>query len=167
ATPWLARRFGILRAYGAVVLGFTVASAGCALVPSVGLLVVAGVVRGLAGAPMVPLAMSLILAPSRSGDRGRGMPASAGIVLFAAPALGPAFGGLLISAFGWRSVFLVNVPVGLLALAGVRAARRPLPPGWVPLPPGWAVLAPSASLPALAPPPSPPPILPLPPPHPP
>src|SRR5262249_58369261 len=61
--------------------------------------------------------------------RGRGMPASAGIVLFAAPALGPAIGGLLISAFGWRSVFLVNVPVGLLALAGVRAARRGLPPG--------------------------------------
>ena len=129
ATPWLARRFGILRAYGAVLLGFTLASAGCALVPSVGLLVVARVVQGLAGAPMVPLAMSLILDPSRSGDRGRGMPASAGIVLFAAPALGPAIGGLLISAFGWRSVFLVNVPVGLLALAGVRAARRALPPG--------------------------------------
>jgi predicted MFS family arabinose efflux permease len=56
------------------------------------------------------------------------MPASAGLVLFAAPALGPAVGGLLISAFGWRSVFLVNVPVGLLALAGVRAARRAGPP---------------------------------------
>jgi MFS family permease len=49
-----------------------------------------------------------------------------------APALGPAVGGLLISAFGWRSVFLVNVPVGLLALAGVRAARRTLPAGGEP-----------------------------------
>jgi len=129
ATPWLARRFGTLRAYGAALLAFTLVSAGCALVPSVGLLIAARVVQGLTGAPMVPLAMSLIFDPSRSGERGRGMPASAGLVLFAAPALGPAIGGLLISAFGWRSVFLVNLPVGLLALAGVRAARRALPPG--------------------------------------
>jgi len=130
ATPWLARRFGTLRAYGVALLAFTVASAGCALVPTVGLLIAARVVQGLAGAPMVPLAMSLILDPSRSRGRARGMPASAGLVLFAAPALGPAVGGLLISAFGWRSVFLVNAPVGLLALAGVRAgAGRALPAG--------------------------------------
>src|SRR5499425_721176 len=129
ATPWLARRFGTLRAYGAALFAFTVASAGCALVPTVGLLIAARVTQGLAGAPMVPLAMSLILDPSRSGGRARGMPASAGLVLFAAPALGPAIGGLLISASGWRSVFLVNLPVGLLALAGVRAARRARPAG--------------------------------------
>jgi EmrB/QacA subfamily drug resistance transporter len=126
ATPWLARRYGTLPAYGAALLALTLASAVCALVPSVTLLIVARVVQGLAGAPMVPLAMSLILDPARAGDRTRGMPASAGVVLFAAPALGPAVGGLLISAFGWRSVFLVNVPIGLLALAGVRAARRAL-----------------------------------------
>ena len=55
------------------------------------------------------------------------MPASAGIVLFAAPALGPAIGGLLISGFGWRSVFLINLPVGLLALAAARTARTAIP----------------------------------------
>ena len=127
ATPWLARRYGTLPAYGAALLAFTLASAVCALVPGVALLIAARVVQGLAGAPMVPLAMSLILGPARGGDRTRGMPASAGVLLFAAPALGPAVGGLLISAFGWRSVFLVNVPIGLLALAGVRAAGRALP----------------------------------------
>src|SRR6516165_3670310 len=126
ATPWLARRYGTLPAYGAALLAFTLASAACALVPNVTLLIAARVVQGLAGAPMVPLAMSLILDPARAGDRTRGMPASAGLVLFAAPALGPAVGGLLISAFDWRSVFLVNVPIGLLALVGVRAARRAL-----------------------------------------
>jgi EmrB/QacA subfamily drug resistance transporter len=126
ATPWLARRYGTLPAYGAALLAFTLASAACALVPSVALLIAARVVQGLAGAPMVPLAMSLILGPARAGDRTRGMPASAGVVLFAAPALGPAVGGLLIGTFGWRSVFLVNLPIGLLALAGVRAARRAL-----------------------------------------
>ena len=125
-TPWLARRFGALRAYSAALLAFTLASAACALVPGVGLLIAARVVQGLVGAPMVPLAMSLIIDPKRGA---RGMPASAGIVLFAAPALGPAVGGLLISGFGWRSVFLINLPVGLLALAATRTARRAVPGG--------------------------------------
>jgi EmrB/QacA subfamily drug resistance transporter len=124
STPWLARRFGTLRAYGAALLAFTLASAACAMVPSVGLLIAARVAQGLVGAPMVPLAMSLILDPRRGA---RGMPASAGIVLFAAPALGPAVGGLLITGFGWRSVFLINLPVGLLALAAAHAARRAVP----------------------------------------
>jgi EmrB/QacA subfamily drug resistance transporter len=126
ATPWLARRFGTLPAYAAAMLAFTLASAACALVPGVGLLIAARMVQGLAGAPMVPLAMSLILDPRRGA---RSMPASAGIVLFAAPALGPALGGLLISGFGWRSVFLINLPIGLLALAAVRTARRAIPGG--------------------------------------
>jgi EmrB/QacA subfamily drug resistance transporter len=125
-TPWLARRFGTLPAYGAAMIAFTLASAACALVPTVGLLIAARVVQGLVGAPMVPLAMSLILDPERGGGA-RSMPASAGIVLFAAPALGPAVGGLLIGTFGWRSVFLINLPIGLLALAGVRTARRAAP----------------------------------------
>jgi predicted MFS family arabinose efflux permease len=72
ATPWLARRFGTLRAYGAALFAFTVASAGCALVPTVGLLIAARAVQGLVGAAMVPLAMSLILDPGRSRDRARG-----------------------------------------------------------------------------------------------
>lgn len=46
------------------------------------------------------------------------------MLLFAAPALGPAIGGLLISEFGWRSVFLINLPVGIVAWAGVRRGRR-------------------------------------------
>ena len=125
-TPWLARRFGALPAYSAAMVAFTLASAVCALVPTVGLLIGARVVQGLVGAPMVPLAMSLILDPRRGA---RSMPASAGIVLFAAPAIGPALGGLLIGGFGWRSVFLINLPIGLLALAGVRTARRALPGG--------------------------------------
>jgi EmrB/QacA subfamily drug resistance transporter len=128
ATPWLARRFGTMPAYTAALAGFVLASAACAVVPSVGLLIAARVVQGLLGAPMVPLAMGLLL--GRDGAA-RTMPPSAGIMLFAAPALGPALGGLLIGAFGWRSVFLVNVPVGLAALAGLRLLRRTRggPPG--------------------------------------
>src|ERR1039457_3672794 len=71
-SPWLARRFGTMRAYTAVLLGFTLASAACALAPDV---------------------------------------------------------GLLISGFGWRSVFLINVPIGLAALAAAVFAGAPGPTG--------------------------------------
>jgi EmrB/QacA subfamily drug resistance transporter len=128
-TPWLARRFGTLPAYQAALIGFIVASACCALAPSVGVLIATRVLQGLAGAPMVPLAMGLLLGRGSGNGGARTMPASAGLLLFAAPALGPAIGGLLISGFGWRSVFLINLPIGLAAWAGVRPARRTLAGG--------------------------------------
>jgi predicted MFS family arabinose efflux permease len=70
---------------------------------------------------MVPLAMGRLISDSETR---RNIPASFGIVFFAAPALGPALGGLLIGQFGWRSVFLINLPVGLAALAGTVAVAR-------------------------------------------
>ena len=126
ATPWLARRFGTLPAYQTALAGFIVASACCALAPDVGVLIATRVLQGLAGAPMVPLAMGLLLGRSNGV---RTMPVSAGLLLFAAPALGPAIGGLLISGFGWRSVFLINLPIGIAAWVGVRPARRALADG--------------------------------------
>ncbi len=122
ASPWLARRFGPVPAYRAALAGFVLASAACALVPNIGLLIAARVLQGLLGAPMVPLAMGLLLGKDGAAKT---MPPSAGIMLFAAPALGPALGGLLIGAFGWRSVFLINLPIGLAALAGLRLLGRP------------------------------------------
>jgi len=122
-TPWLARRFGTLPAYQAALAGFIAASACCALAPTVGVLIATRVLQGLAGAPMVPLAMGLLLGRNNGA---RTMPVSAGLLLFAAPALGPAIGGLLISEFGWRSVFLINLPVGIAAWAGVQPTRRAL-----------------------------------------
>ena len=76
---------------------------------------------------MVPLAMGLLLGKGTGGVRT--MPVSAGLLLFAAPALGPAIGGLLISEFGWRSVFLINLPVGIAAWVGVQRGRRALAGG--------------------------------------
>jgi EmrB/QacA subfamily drug resistance transporter len=125
-TPWLARRFGTLPAYQAALVSFIAASACCALAPNVGVLIATRVLQGLAGAPMVPLAMGLLLGKHNGV---RTMPVSAGLLLFAAPALGPAIGGLLISGFGWRSVFLINVPIGIAAWVGLLPARRALAGG--------------------------------------
>jgi EmrB/QacA subfamily drug resistance transporter len=126
ATSYLARRFGTLPVYRASLIAFTLASAACAAAPTVGTLLAARVVQGLAGAPLVPLAMSMLLG---SGDTTRSMSPLAGILLFLGPALGPSVGGGLIGTAGWRAIFLINVPIG--ALAALSAVRIPtaLAPG--------------------------------------
>jgi EmrB/QacA subfamily drug resistance transporter len=139
-TAYLARRFGTLPVYLASVIGFTIASALCALAPDAALLVAARVVQGLVAAPLVPLAMSMLLGRSanqgRSADGGRRGARSisplAGLMLFLGPALGPTVGGALIAAVGWRAIFLINVPVGALAAVAVRFVPAALAPGRTP-----------------------------------
>ena len=85
-TAYLARRFGTLPVYRASVIAFTIASALCATAPDAGLLVAARVVQGLVAAPLVPLAMSMLLG---GGGSARSISPLAGIMLFLGPALGP------------------------------------------------------------------------------
>src|SRR5262249_38851698 len=117
ASPFLARRFGTIRVYTASLTGFIIASAICAAAPNVPVLIAARAVQGLAGAPLVPLAMSLLLAKQGTGRR---IPVAAGLLFFLAPALGPTLSGLLIAVGGWPSIFLVNIPLGLAGLFGLR-----------------------------------------------
>lgn len=126
ASAYLAKRFGTREVYIASLVGFTLASVACALAQSTGTLVAARVVQGLLGAPLVPLAMGMLLG---SGGAREQMSPAAGIVLFLAPALGPSIGGVLISTFGWQSVFLVNVPFALIGLAGVLGMAPGVAPG--------------------------------------
>ncbi len=118
-SAFLAKRFGTKRVYLASLLGFTIASALCAFAPSIGFLIAARVLQGALGAPLVPLAMGMLL--GRSGAA-RDMPAAGGILLFLAPAIGPTLGGALVEAFGWPSIFLVNLPLGLLGFFAVLRA---------------------------------------------
>ncbi|HEV2370766.1 MAG TPA: DHA2 family efflux MFS transporter permease subunit [Streptosporangiaceae bacterium] len=132
ATSWLARRFGTLPVYTVSLLGFTLASGCCAAAPDVRLLIAARLTQGLAGAPLVPLAMSMLL-----GGRGgtRTVSPLAGMLLFLAPALGPTVGGALIAAGGWRSIFLINVPIGVVAAAAARRIPARRAPGRAPTAP--------------------------------
>lgn len=132
ATASLARRFGTLAVYRAGIVGFTAASAGCAFAPGINSLITARAVQGLLAAPLVPLAMSMLL--GRGGAR-RAMSPTAGMLLFLGPALGPSVGGLLIgvdllgAGDGWRLVFLVNLPIGLAAYGAARQVPARLAPG--------------------------------------
>jgi EmrB/QacA subfamily drug resistance transporter len=116
ARAYLAKRFGTSRVYLASLLGFTLASALCALAPTMGLLIAARALQGALGAPLVPLAMGMLLG---QGGAARQMPPAAGIVLFLAPAIGPTAGGLLLHVGCWPLIFLINVPFGLLGAFGI------------------------------------------------
>jgi MFS family permease len=113
-TAYLAKRFGTLRVYTVSMVIFVAVSAACAFAPNIEFLIAVRALQGFSGAPRVPLALSIQL--GKDGIGGGKVPISAALVLFLAPALGPTLGGLLIGAGGWRWIFLVNVPVGIIGL---------------------------------------------------
>ena len=95
---------------------FTAGSLLCATAPSVPLLVGARVLQAAGGAMLVPAGQLLVMAAFPPEERMKVIGAMAGTAALAA-ALGPVLGGLMVDLGGWRLVFLVNVPIGLAALA--------------------------------------------------
>lgn len=94
---------------------FTLASLACGVAPTLGLLIAARAAQGLGAAIMMALSLAFVgetVPPERIG-RTMGL---LGTMSAVGTALGPALGGLLIVTAGWRSIFLVNLPVGLLTL---------------------------------------------------
>jgi EmrB/QacA subfamily drug resistance transporter len=119
----LGDRLGRRRVFLAGLAVFTVASAACAAAPTLPLLIAARAVQALGAALVMPTSLALLLAayPPERRAAAVGTWASLGAV---AAALGPPLGGLLVEA-SWRWVFLVNVPVGVVALvAGMRVLRE-------------------------------------------
>ena len=123
-SAWLGDRVGAKRLFLAALALFAAASAACAMAGGLGWLVLARLVQGMAGAMMLPVARLLVLRQARKDEILRAMtwltmPALLG------PIAGPPVGGLLTDAFGWRAVFLVNLPV---AAVGILLAARKVPP---------------------------------------
>jgi EmrB/QacA subfamily drug resistance transporter len=123
--------FGYKRMFMVGVLGFAVVSLLCGLSGNEGELVVARLAQGLTGAVMVPQVLALITASYPPAERARAL-GWFGVTMGLAFVLGQVLGGALVEAAGWRSIFLVNVPVGVLALIAtarvvphVLSERRP------------------------------------------
>jgi EmrB/QacA subfamily drug resistance transporter len=113
------------RLFLAGLAGFTIGSALCASAPSVPLLVAARVLQAAGGALLVPASQLLVMAAFPPEQRMKVIGAMAAVAALAS-ALGPVLGGLMVDLGGWRLVFLVNLPIGLAALALGR--RMPAPP---------------------------------------
>lgn len=133
---WLAERFGARRVFTAAIAVFTIASLLCALSPNLAFLCVARMLQGLGGAMMVPVGRLVVL---RDADRKEFLEAIAYLTWPAliAPVLAPVVGGLLVSYASWHWIFLINVPLGVVAfmvatrvVPDIRARKVP-PPDWV------------------------------------
>jgi EmrB/QacA subfamily drug resistance transporter len=111
----LGDRFGRKRIFVIGLISFTLASVGCALATTAGMLVVARAVQGAAGALLVPGSLAIIGSSFHDADRGRAIGAWSGLAGVAS-AVGPFLGGWLIDAFSWRWVFLVNLPIAVVAV---------------------------------------------------
>jgi len=102
---------------------FTLASVACGVAPALWLLIAARAAQGLGAAIMLALTMAFVADTVPAARTGRAM-GMLGTMSAVGTALGPSLGGVLISGLGWRAIFLVNVPLGVVTFA---LARRHLP----------------------------------------
>src|SRR3954453_15404346 len=112
---WAADRFGTKRLYMLALLLFTLGSALCATADSIEQLVAYRVLQGLGGGMLMPIGMTIIIRAAGPQRIGRLM-AVLGIPMLLGPIAGPILGGWLIEAASWHWIFLINVPIGAVAL---------------------------------------------------
>lgn len=117
-TGFLVTRFGRKPVFVIAVLGFTVASVLCGLATSLEQMVLYRLLQGVFGAPLVPLSQSVLLDSYPRERHGSAM-AIWGVGVMVGPILGPTLGGWLTEYYNWRWVFFINVPVGILTIAGL------------------------------------------------
>src|SRR6195952_4749961 len=117
---WLAGRFGRKRVLSVSIVGFVVASMLCGMAQSLPQIVAFRLLQGFFGAALVPLSQSILLDIYTPAERGSAM-ALFGVSVMVGPVLGPVIGGWLTDNLTWRWVFYINVPLGMLAFAGVTA----------------------------------------------
>jgi EmrB/QacA subfamily drug resistance transporter len=112
---YLASLFGRKRIFIIGLTVFTLGSLLCAISPSIGWLIAFRVVQGIGGGMMLPLGAALAFDQFPQEQRARAS-ALIGIPILFAPVFGPILGGYLTDTFDWHSIFIVNLPVGIIAV---------------------------------------------------
>jgi DHA2 family multidrug resistance protein len=115
---WLADRFGRKKLFIVCVAGFTVASLLCALAQNIEEIVLFRLLQGMAGAALVPLSQAVLL-DSYTVEERSGAMAIWGIGVMLGPIMGPTIGAWLTDNYSWHWVFLINLPIGLITVAGL------------------------------------------------
>jgi DHA2 family multidrug resistance protein len=112
---WLGHRFGKKTYFLFSLVGFTLASVLCGMSTSLPLLVIARVLQGLTGGGLLAKAQAILFEtfPKEEQAMAQGF---FGAIVIAGPAIGPTLGGYLVTNVGWRWIFFVNVPIGIVAI---------------------------------------------------
>lgn len=114
-TGWAADRFGTKRLYILALFLFTVGSVLCATATSIEMLIGFRVLQGLGGGMLMPLGMTILTHAAGPERMGRLM-AILGVPMLLGPIMGPILGGVLIDHASWHWVFLINLPLGIIAM---------------------------------------------------
>lgn len=113
ASAWLGERLGRRRYYLGCIMAFTITSVLCGIAPNLYFLILFRIFQGAMGGALLPTSQTLIyeqFPKEKAGIAG----AIFGMSVMIGPTLGPVLGGYLTDEFGWRSIFNVNLPLGLL-----------------------------------------------------
>ncbi len=119
-TGWLADRLGKRELFLISIVGFVAMSLACGIAWSLPSMVIFRLLQGVFGAAIVPLSQTFLLDINPREKAGQAM-AMWGAGIMVGPIIGPTLGGWLTESYDWRWVFLINLPVGALALAGCLA----------------------------------------------
>ncbi len=120
ATGWLADRFGKREVFLVSIGGFVTFSVMCGMAWNLPAMVVFRLMQGIFGAAIVPLAQTFLLDINSREKAGPAM-AMWGAGIMVGPIIGPTLGGWLTDSYNWRWVFLINLPVGIVAFLGCAA----------------------------------------------
>ena len=122
-TAWLREYVGYKRLYVGSLVVFTLGSLLCAMAWGLPSLVAARVIQALGGGAITPTGMAMITEVFEPHERGKAI-GYWGVGVIVGPAFGPTLGGYLTNIFGWRSIFTINLPVGILGLLLALALLR-------------------------------------------
>ncbi len=132
----LSDQYGRKKVFQAGFFIFTLGSVFCGLSPTLPLLLISRIIQGLGAGMLMANGPAIITAAFPPGERGRAL-GTLSMVVSAGLISGPSIGGILITAFGWRSIFLVNFPIGILGFLLVqkfvvwdRKAHKQIPFDW-------------------------------------
>jgi DHA2 family multidrug resistance protein len=126
ATPlagWLGSRYGLRRVMLVSIAGFTAGSMLCGLATGLAEMVVFRMIQGAFGAALVPLSNVALLEEFPREQHGK-VTGLWGMGVLVGPVIGPTLGGYLTDELNWRWAFYINLPVGLIAYAGILASLR-------------------------------------------
>jgi EmrB/QacA subfamily drug resistance transporter len=112
---WLGDRFGTKRTFLIALTAFTLGSLLCGTAQTMSQLIAFRVIQGVGGGMLTPVGLAMLFRAFPPAERAR----AATLIMIptlAAPALGPVLGGLIVTNVSWRWIFLVNLPIGMVAL---------------------------------------------------